>query len=216
MKQRSTKKRTVGRPKKEDSSGRDLKIETLKVATELFSLRGYFATTVQQIAKAVGTSESLVLYHFKGKEDLYLSCLKAAESTAFELSYRVLTEPDSLADVLAKLKIVADDVLRFFEMHIHEATMLVRELRNPALQEQCRDENALKKLGENINTFLKQASKEGFLGNHVEPSWIGLSFFTTLISIARDQDLISCFITKNEKREAIAARLVQIVKVCSA
>jgi len=175
---------------------------------------GYFATTTKEIARAVGTSESLILYHFKGKDDLYLKCLEAAESNAFVLSYRALTKALSFEDVSAKIRIMVDDVLDFFGQHPYEATMLVREIRNPALQEHCRSENALKILAEKLNAFLTNAAKDGFLKDNVDPSWLGLTLFTSLISIARDHDLAECFLKKNKtsKRDAIVTKLVSMVK----
>ncbi len=175
---------------------------------------GYFAATTKEIAKAVGTSESLILYHFKSKDELYLKCLEAAESNAFILSYRALTKPISFEDATAKIKIVIEDVLDFFEQQPHEATMLVREIRNPALQEHCRSENALKILADKLNAFFISAAKDGFLKIDTDASWLGLTLFTSLISIARDRDLTDCFLKKNKdsKREAIISKLVGMVK----
>ena len=212
---KNVKPRSVGRPSKASSGARDLKAEILVAATEHFSMLGYFATTTKEIARAVGTSESLILYHFKGKDDLYLKCLDAAESNAFVLSYKALSKALSSGDVSTKIRIVIDDVLDFFEQCPHEATMLVREIRNPALQEHCRDENALKILAEKINAFLTNAAKDGFLKTDADPSWLGLTLFTSLISIARDHDLTECFLKKNKtlKRDAVVAKLVTIVRM---
>lgn len=45
----------------------------LEKALELFSLQGYDATTVREIAKAVGITQSSLYKHYKSKEDIFIS-----------------------------------------------------------------------------------------------------------------------------------------------
>jgi AcrR family transcriptional regulator len=54
-----------GRPKK--SEGRDTRKAILDAALDIFSRQGYQATSVREIARAVGIRESSIYAHFEGK-----------------------------------------------------------------------------------------------------------------------------------------------------
>ncbi|GAA3990905.1 hypothetical protein GCM10022247_07160 [Allokutzneria multivorans] len=60
-----------------------LTAEIVAVAGRLFGARGYGATSVQQIADAMGYSKAAVLYHFPSKDALLAAVLtEAAEAVA--------------------------------------------------------------------------------------------------------------------------------------
>ena len=48
----------------------------LEKALELFSTKGYDATTVREIAKEVGITQSSLYKHYKSKEDIFISIFK--------------------------------------------------------------------------------------------------------------------------------------------
>lgn len=48
----------------------DTRERILRVALEQFTVRGYHATSVREIAKGVGVTKTAVLYHFPGKEEI--------------------------------------------------------------------------------------------------------------------------------------------------
>ena len=58
----------LGRPKKAEN--RDTRQAILLAALDLFSLHGYSATSVRQIAREVGVRESALYVHFKGKAEI--------------------------------------------------------------------------------------------------------------------------------------------------
>ena len=61
-------------PRENRVNRRDLIVET---AAELFKKHGYNATSVRQIAEAVGVTEAALYYHFKaGKRELFEAVLK--------------------------------------------------------------------------------------------------------------------------------------------
>lgn len=59
----------LGRPFKRD--GGDTKSLIIEAALDLFAARGYAGTSVRQIARAVGISESGIYAHFDGKNHIY-------------------------------------------------------------------------------------------------------------------------------------------------
>jgi AcrR family transcriptional regulator len=46
----------------------------IAASTKLFSLNGYDATSVNQIASSAGVTKALIYYYFKSKEDILDSC----------------------------------------------------------------------------------------------------------------------------------------------
>ena len=57
--------------------------ETIKtVAIDLFFRKGYFATSISDIAKGCGIQKASIYYHFPGKEDLLFSIM---ENTMIDL-----------------------------------------------------------------------------------------------------------------------------------
>ncbi len=47
----------------------------MSAATELFTTRGYAATSVREIVEAAGVTKPALYYHFKSKEGIYLAIL---------------------------------------------------------------------------------------------------------------------------------------------
>ena len=62
-------------------SSKDLIIER---ALELFSIRGYGAVSIRDIAGAVGIRESSIYYHFKSKRDIFDTIVETCFSRARE------------------------------------------------------------------------------------------------------------------------------------
>src|SRR5262245_10972114 len=58
----------MGRPPAREA--RDTRQEILDAALELFSDKGYFGTSMREIARAVGVRESAIYHHFVNKEAL--------------------------------------------------------------------------------------------------------------------------------------------------
>lgn len=56
----------------------------IEVAVELFTSRGYSATSVREIVKGAGVSKPVLYYHFGNKEGLYLEIMRRLERTLQE------------------------------------------------------------------------------------------------------------------------------------
>ncbi|MDN4091886.1 TetR/AcrR family transcriptional regulator [Brevibacillus agri] len=53
--------------------GEKTKQHIVEKATELFSQKGYFATSIEDICQATGASKGSLYYHFKNKEQLFFA-----------------------------------------------------------------------------------------------------------------------------------------------
>ncbi|HEY3258680.1 MAG TPA: helix-turn-helix domain-containing protein [Pseudonocardiaceae bacterium] len=71
-----------GRPPR--SEGPATRDRMLQAALELFALQGFHATTVRQIAAAVGVRDSAIYAHFAGKQAIYDELFAEAGPPSFE------------------------------------------------------------------------------------------------------------------------------------
>jgi AcrR family transcriptional regulator len=76
-------------------TGVDTRSEAQRVALSLFSSQGYDATSMQQIADALGIKKASLYYHFAGKEDILRSLLTGRSDEARELAQWVRAQPPS-------------------------------------------------------------------------------------------------------------------------
>jgi len=56
--------------------GKSERKHTLKTAAGMFAKKGYYQTTVDEIARAIGVAKGTIYYHFKNKEELYLAVIQ--------------------------------------------------------------------------------------------------------------------------------------------
>ncbi|MBC9227273.1 TetR family transcriptional regulator [Aeromicrobium sp. 636] len=80
--------RSVGRPRRTGTAGQDPRQEILDAASRLFVERGYAATTMTEVARAVGLGQSSMYYWFRSKEDL-LKALASANRESLEVAERL-------------------------------------------------------------------------------------------------------------------------------
>jgi AcrR family transcriptional regulator len=94
--------RRVGRPRSrpEATPGLDPREEILKVAAELFTAKGYAATTTRMIAEGVGLRQASLFHHFARKEEILA-----------ELLDRTVRPAISFADWAANEAVTVDVVL---------------------------------------------------------------------------------------------------------
>ena len=81
----------MGRPIQAD--GRQTRKAILDAALELFADKGYFGTSLREIAVAVGVRESAFYNYFESKEALFIALLEAAHESKAEQLATFLAEP---------------------------------------------------------------------------------------------------------------------------
>lgn len=81
----------------------------IKKSIHLFKVHGYYKTSISDLAKACGLMKGSIYHHFKGKEELGLSCLKYIHThfneTIFIHAYDAkLKKKDQLEKLLNKVE----------------------------------------------------------------------------------------------------------------
>ena len=112
----------------------------LESATRLFAAKGYRETSASDLARATGSAESSIFYHFGNKQNLFLAVIESVEKEVLELYGRYLdeTEFDSglqmLEDVVIfHLSVAAEKDMQFRLLHRHYAYELAE------VNEECRE-----------------------------------------------------------------------------
>ena len=76
------------------------KQDIIDAATELFSQKGYHATSTHQLAKLAEVSEGIIFYYFKTKEDILLEIFYDSFDTFLESLQRIMDEAPTGQDAL--------------------------------------------------------------------------------------------------------------------
>lgn len=74
----------------------------LRAALELFTARGYAATTVREIVVAAGVTKPVLYYHFGSKEGLYLALLEESFATFEGLLSEFVARPGTARERLLR------------------------------------------------------------------------------------------------------------------
>src|SRR5215213_1431687 len=97
----------MARPKNAD--GQRTRQAFLDAALDLFAEKGYFGTSLRDVAAAVGVRESALYNYFPGKDALFEALLSAHQDSKAELLAPFLEEP--IADGRAVLLQLAYSML---------------------------------------------------------------------------------------------------------
>lgn len=81
----------------------DTRTDVLVAARELFSTRGFAATTVRAIASGAGVDPAMVHHHFGTKHDLFLAAVQAPVDPATLLPTVLAGDPDQLGERVVTL-----------------------------------------------------------------------------------------------------------------
>lgn len=96
----STTGRRVGRPRAEQraDSGLSAREELLAAAAELFTTRGYAATTTRAVAERAGMRQATMYHYVAGKEDLLAELLESTVTPSLALAGKLLADDATAAE----------------------------------------------------------------------------------------------------------------------
>ncbi|MFF2193864.1 TetR/AcrR family transcriptional regulator [Streptomyces sp. NPDC058157] len=129
--------RRVGRPRADQlraPSGRPPREELLCAAAELFTVRGYAATTTRAVAERAGMRQATMYHYFGGKEELLAELLESTVAPSLALSRRLLAETGRPAARRLWELCRSDVLLLCGGPHNLGALYLLPELHRPLLE----------------------------------------------------------------------------------
>lgn len=100
----------------------------LQAATVLFSEKGFKDTSMSELSKITGVAQGTIFYHYKNKEDLFLSILQAIKEGIIAQFDAYMEENDFVSGmemmeraVSFYLNMAGADTNRFLLLHRHDA-----------------------------------------------------------------------------------------------
>jgi TetR/AcrR family transcriptional regulator len=93
----------------------------LEGATELFTRKGYAATTVREIVAAAGVSKPVLYYYFRNKEGIYLELMREAFGRVDDLLTASTGQRGSATQRLLRL---CDQTYSLFREHVKVARIM--------------------------------------------------------------------------------------------
>jgi AcrR family transcriptional regulator len=109
------------------------KSDILQAATRLLAAKGYKETSMAELAKITGVAQGTIFYHYKNKEELFLSILEGfkkdivAEFTQYQQGDHYKPGLEMVDDVISfYLHMVSRMEDRFMLLHRHDAYELAR------------------------------------------------------------------------------------------
>ncbi len=131
----------------------------LKKAKELFAVKGFDGTRMDEIAAAASVNKATIYYHFKSKEHLY----EAALRSALDAVYAYLEEKlKGSADPEARLKAYVDAL--YYESAVKDRAflrMLMREMASEGRHFPLPAIETFLKIVKILDDTLKDGSKRG-------------------------------------------------------
>jgi len=96
------------------------------VAIDLFFKKGYFATSISEIARGCGIQKASIYYHFPGKEDLLFAIM---QTTMTDLMAGLKAELDATDRIEGKMRAAVRNHIRFHLDRQKETFIASSELR---------------------------------------------------------------------------------------
>ncbi len=211
-KNKNSQKKTLTSVRQNHSSREDI----LKAALELFAMRGYAETTVQDIVKKAKINLSMVSYYFGGKEALYIACLHRAAEQGIKDIERILFAPKSKEEFKIRLDLFIDEFLTSHVKKKYETTLIKREFSNPTKFARSVVDQTIPHFFHIIEDYFKAAQKIEVLKKDIDTKLLTLLFLSPLITFTGEPELVKLVspegITSQSLRATLSEKIILMLK----
>lgn len=167
-------------------SGEERRTQIVKVASDLFSKKGFKGTTTREIARGAGISEAVIFKHFSRKEDLYKAIID---------SRCIDTEGESCLIGMLKGKkgkeVFTTVAVHMLEEH-HKDPSFMRLLTYSALEQHTLSELFIKTRALELLGFLEdkinELIREGWM-REVDPALAARAFIGMVVHYSIAQEI---------------------------
>ncbi|GAP63037.1 hypothetical protein ARMA_1460 [Ardenticatena maritima] len=153
------------------------KTQIIETAAQLFSERGYHATSVRDIAAALDLQGGSLYAHIQSKEEVLWLIVERAAEQFFE-AVRPLAESDLPPDeklrraVHAHIRVITDD-LAAATVYFHEWRFLEEEHRNTFLEQRREYEHLWREM-------VREGMEKGVLRNDEDPKYMAILILSAM------------------------------------
>lgn len=172
------------KPEDQDTSER-----LIAAATAVFAEKGFGGATVKEIADRAGVNISLISYHFNGKEGLFRTCLENFGRERLKDAEKILTPPESVEDLRAKLKLWLS---QFLQCHVEQGDVCQILHRENVIEHKFMwdvFQNTFLKAFEANAKFFEAAKKKGIVKKEIEPLVVAAMVFGTAIHMGKGKEI---------------------------
>lgn len=150
----------------------------LRCAIELFNERGYEATSVSDLAAALGVTKSAVYHHFTSKEELLAAALDEALAG---LDSVVGAAASGSGPAAVRLQASVTAAVRILAAHRPAVTLLLRVRGNSPLELEALARR--RHIDEQLAALVRRAAAEGDLRTDIDPDVISRLVFGLVNSL---------------------------------
>lgn len=136
----------------------------LRCAIEVFNARGYDATSVSDLAAALGVTKSAIYHHFASKQDLLAAALDEALSG---LDTVVSAAATGTGPAALRLRATVRTAVRILAAHREAVTLLLRVRGNSALERSALERR--RHIDEQLAALVRRAADDGDLRADIDP-----------------------------------------------
>jgi AcrR family transcriptional regulator len=172
--------RTPAPKARPEAEAGDRYAEVVDAAAELFARQGYAATSMQQVADAVGLLKGSLYHYINSKEDLLYAVVQEAHHHTARQGYEALT---LAGDARAKLTFLigqhlrgAGENLAKVRVFYNESASLSPERLHEIVADRDTYEHCLRKL-------IESGQAEGTFAPHLDPTLTAIAILATLNSV---------------------------------
>jgi len=186
-----------------------VRAKIVREATRLFAEKGVDATSVQEVASAVGLSKPSVLYHFPSKEALHAAVIDELTSRWNEVLPRLF----AAATRTDRFDALFTEASSFFAEEMDRARLLVRE----ALDRPARLRETLRERGSGWMTLLSQAIRvaqnEGLVRKSVDPEAYVLEAIILLLGTFAVGSMLQVLLPSEETKRIDPRLLTELKRI---
>src|SRR5437762_9539671 len=159
----------------------DKRARILDAAVKVFAERGYFSSTVAEIARAAGVADGTIYLYFKGKDDLLL---RLFDEKMTELLAEVKAAVGQERTAPGKLRRFILLHLAMVERNPDLASVLIVELRQSAQFLKAADRQKLAAYVDLIADVVRSGQESGEVDRNISPSTVKRAVFGALDELA--------------------------------
>lgn len=187
---------------------RDTRERLISVAREVFAEKGFAGATVKEISDRAGVNISLISYHFHGKEGLFRTVLEEFGRERLADAEKILTPPDSLEDMRAKLKLWSR---QFLQCHVDQNNVCSILHKEDIFQFDFMREiflGTFMKSFEAITQFFHHAKKKGIVKKEFDATMIAALLFGGYLNVGRSQKIMQEVLGKSLADDKYRSQIV--------
>jgi AcrR family transcriptional regulator len=154
----------------------------LDAAAELFSERGYAATTTQDIAERLGLQKASLYHYVRGKRELLHALVLDVQDPSLATLAAIRA---SDADPLAKLRAVIERHALFLMHHRTRAGLFLEERRNLSADQRAAVRDGERAYAAGVAALIEEGRRAGVVREAVDPAIAGRTLLGALNWIHR-------------------------------